>query len=372
MSELEIYVKSSALGRSGVHWRKVSAHQQCEEIPDILKKRIIPKKTGGLGTINYLVNETKLSCALVRCDEKLLLEVTGIESPERSNRLGRRVLNSVVWVVDDKSDNEQILRELAARVLMSFWGKYPEFINTISSAVEFDGLEGFKGNFNVIKELAVNEDQSFKRWVSKIERSESDSQEAIWEAQQRHINSDAQIESLAKQLATSPLPEGKDLVVIAEMLTEGVILYKGYRILAKVGNNGQELTQPTLEQYSGKMSNVCQKQESNEALNPPLISDELRQTSVDPPLPDEKKIMLLILASCLLISMSSVWWVLNQRQETSQKIPIPQILISPQPEIPIPQILITPQPQTKPSLPTQPNRRTKPQLQPNQQPRKTP
>lgn len=138
---IEVYIKSSALGESGIHWRKVSEPQQYEEIPDILRKRVIPKKTGGLGTVNYLVNETKLTCVLVRYDEKLLLEVTGIESLERSNRLGRRVLNSVVWVVDENDDSEKILRELAARALMSFWGRYPEFIKTISSAVEFDGLE---------------------------------------------------------------------------------------------------------------------------------------------------------------------------------------------------------------------------------------
>jgi hypothetical protein len=344
---LEIYVKSSALGESGIHWRKVSDHQQCEEIPDILKKRIIRKKTEGLGTINYLVNETKLSCVLVRCDKKLLLEVTGIESPERSDRLGRRVLNSVVWVVDESDDSEKILRELAARALMSFWGKYPEFIKSISSAVEFDGLEGFKADFEILKKLAASE----------IESSKSDSHEAIWEAQQRRINSDAQIETLAKQLAASPLPEGKDLVVIAEMPTEGVILYKGI---------------------------VWEETVSNEVLNSSPTSHELPPTPQ--PLPasastpeavsstaeKKPKILAIAVASILLVGMSSVWWVLNQRQETSQKIPIPQILISPQSEIPIPQILITPQPETKPSLPTQPNRRTNPQLQPNQQLQKTP
>lgn len=340
MSELEIYVKSSALGRSGVHWRKVSAHQQCEEIPDILKKRIIPKKTGGLGTINYLVNETKLSCALVRCDEKLLLEVTGIESPERSNRLGRRVLNSVVWIVDDNFNNERILRELAACTLRSFWGKYPEFIKIISSAVEFDELEGFKGDFESLKELAANGDKEFKILVSEIEESESDNQEDIWKAKQ--IDSDAQIENLAKQLGTSPLPEGKDLVVIAEMPKEGVILYKGI---------------------------VWEETVSNEVLNPSPISAQLPPTpqpleaSASTPAasssPLRKKKQIILLASILLLTMSTVGWVMSQRQETSQKIPIPQILISPQPE-------------TQLSRPVQLNRRTNPQLQPNQQLQKTP
>jgi hypothetical protein len=353
MNELEIYVKSSALGQSGIHWRKISTPQQYEEIPDILRKRIVDKKTGGLGTINYLVNETKLSCVLVRCDGKLLLEVTGIESPERSDRLGRKVLNSVVWVVDDKSDNEQILRELAARVLMSFWGKYPEFINIVSSAVEFDGLEGFKGDFESLKELAANGDKEIKE----IKSSKSNSQEAIWEAQQRRINSNDQIESLAKQLATSPLPEGKDLVVVAEMLAEGVILYKGI---------------------------VWEKTVSNEMLSPSPISAQLPPTpqplvdsastpeAVSSTAEKKPKILAIAVASILLVAMSSVWWVLSQRQETSQKIPIPQILITPQPEISIPQILITPQPKTKPSAPTQPNRQTKPQLPPHQQPQKTP
>lgn len=358
MKGLEIYVKSSALGGSGIYWRKVSDSKQHEEIPSILEKRIIPKKTGGFGTINYLVNETKPSCILVRYNGLILLEITGIESPERSKLLGRRVLNSVVWVVDENPDDEQILRELAARALMSFWGKYPEFINTVNSAIEFDGLEGFKGNFEVIKELAANGDKKLKLLLSDREKFKSDNQEAIWEAKQKQINSDAQIDSFANQLATSPLPEGKDLVVVAEMLAEGVILYKGI---------------------------VWEETVSNEVLNPSPRSDELpptpqpfpasASTPVAPSSPAGKKkeiIRPVVAILLLIVGMSSVWWVLNQRQETSQKIPIPQILIIPQPEIPIPQLLITPQPQTKPSLPTQPNRRTKPQLQPNQQPRKTP
>jgi hypothetical protein len=358
MKGLEIYVKSSALGESGIHWRKVSPPKQCKETPDILQKLIIPKKTGGLGTINYLVNETKLSCVLVRCDGKFLLEVTGIESPERSNRLGRRVLNSVVWVVDENRDNERILRKLAARALMSFWGKYPEFINTISSAVEFDGLEGFKGNFEVINKLAAPEDEKFKLLESEIEKSESDNQEAIWEAQQRHINSDAQIETLAKQLANSPLPAGKDLVVLAEMLTEGDILYKG--IVWKDPESNEVLTSPSRSE-SEDMPTVELSQSS-------LSGSRFESLQH----PKKKKLILLGLASVLIVTMSSVVWVLSQRQETSQKIPIPQILITPQPEISIPQIVITPQPKTKPSAPTQPNRQTKPQLPPHQQPQKTP
>ncbi|MEW6494694.1 MAG: hypothetical protein AB1589_19585 [Cyanobacteriota bacterium] len=342
---LEIYVKSSALGESGIHWRKVSDPQQCEEIPDILRKRIIPKKTGGLGTINYLVNETKLSCVLVRYDEKLLLEVTGIESPERSDRLGRKVLNSVVWIVDNNPEKEPILRKLTARALMSFWGKYPDFINTISSAVKFDGLEGFKAGFDILKELAANGDEKLKLLGLEIEESESDNQEAIWEAQQRPINSDAQIESLAKQLATSPLPEGKDLVVIAEMLPEGGILYKG--IVWPEPESNEVLT----------LSSIFKSED--------VPSLELSQSSPSgsrtesPQPPKKKKLILLGLASVLIVTMSSVVWVLSQRQETPQKIPIPQILISPQPE-------------TQPSPPTQPNRQTKPQLPPHQQSQKTP
>lgn len=358
MQELIVYVKSSALGRSGIHWRKVSEAKQFKEIPDILKDERFLGETGESSTINDLINETKLSLVLVRCDKKLLLEVTGIESPERSNRLGRKVLNSVVWIGDDNSHNERILRELAARALMSFWGKYPEFIKIISSAVEFDGLEGFKGDFKSLNKLAANGDEKLKVLGLEIEESESDKQEDIWEAKQ--IDSNAQIESLAKQLATCSLPEGKDLVVIAEMPKEGVILYKG---IVWEGTENDEIPIQSL---------IFDKCQSNSQLSKDSASTSEDQEQQPGKKKRTKTIIFLGWASVLIVTMSSVVWVLSQRQETPQKIPIPQILITPQPEITIPQIPITPQPKTKPSAPTQPNRQTKPQLPPNQQLQKTP
>jgi hypothetical protein len=345
MKGLEVYVKSSALGRTGIHWRKVSAPQQYKETPHILKDDRFLGDTGESSIINDLINETKLSLVLVRCDKKLLLEVTGIESPERSNRLGRKVLNSVVWIVDENDDSEKKLRELAARALLSFWGN-PELINKISTAVEFDGLEGFKAKFNILYDLAENGDKELKALESETEKNKSNNQEDIWEKQQRLIDDDddADIKSLTHQLVNSPLPEGKDLVVIAEMLKEGVILYRG--IVWEETKSKEVETLPSIP--SEPASQSLPPEDSTPTL-------EARKLEVS----KKKRVMVLILASLLLITILSTWWILSQRQEKPQNIPIPQILISPQSE-------------TEPSPPTRPNSQTEPQMTPNQEPQKTP
>lgn len=177
-----------------------------------------------------------------------------------------------------------------------------------------------------------------------IEESESNNQEDLWEAKQRHVNSDAQIESLAKQLATSPLPEGKDLVVIAEMLQEGGILYKG-------------IVWPEPESHEAQSSSSI----SNEPASTSLPPEDSTTNLEDPKLGASKKkrVMVILLASLLLITILSIWWILSQRQEKPQNIPIPQILISPQSE-------------TEQSPTTQPNSQTEPQMTPNQEPQETP
>ena len=72
MKELEVYVRSYALGKTGMQWRKIENGESILGYPDLLELGIIPKKTEGLGTIEYVINYQKLSFVLMRHSQKNL------------------------------------------------------------------------------------------------------------------------------------------------------------------------------------------------------------------------------------------------------------------------------------------------------------
>ena len=169
MKELEVYVRSYALGNTGIHWRKIENIQSISESPNMLKERLVKKKTGDSGTIGYLINYQNPSLVLMRYSQQLLFMVGGIESVKKqTNKFGStietEVYNAVVWVVNpDESEtfspeNELRLRHLAARSLLSFVGKDPEFINTINEAIDFEGLEEFKVDLDKIDQIDKKRD----------------------------------------------------------------------------------------------------------------------------------------------------------------------------------------------------------------------
>jgi len=131
-TSIEIYVRSSPLGSKGIHWRNISKDGQPIEEPEMLKSRIILKDNGKKATINSLINDTKPSVVLARYDDKILLEVTGLEaSKERSSQLGRRITEVVLWVGDASPEVELQLRKLYACAMLSLWDKSSAFPKTI-------------------------------------------------------------------------------------------------------------------------------------------------------------------------------------------------------------------------------------------------
>jgi hypothetical protein len=156
-NEVTTYIRSSALGGIGIHWRNISKVEQPIEEPECLKKRIIERSDGMYVTINSLINETKPSLILAKYDGKIVLEVTGIQASEnRSKLMGRRISEIVLWVGDASSDKiESKLKQLAALALLSFWNKEASFFNIVSRSVEFDGLNGFKVNTSNIENLYI-------------------------------------------------------------------------------------------------------------------------------------------------------------------------------------------------------------------------
>ncbi len=214
MKELEVYVRSYALGKTGMQWRKIENGESILGYPDLLELGIIPKKTEGLGTIEYVINYQKLSFVLMRHSQKLLLLVAGIEAlEERSNQLGSTIYNAVAWVSSpDESnsispENELMLRHLAARALLSFVGKDkdPEFINTINEAINFKGLEEFEVNLNKINQLTENSADKLEQLLPNLDKAEGDQQ--IWYKKVEKTSNEQEIISLAEKIINTGLPE---------------------------------------------------------------------------------------------------------------------------------------------------------------------
>ena len=318
MKNLEFYVRSSPLGKADFHWRKIENGESILGYPHILEQTIIPKNTGGLGTIEYKINYQKLSFVLMRHSQQLLLLVAGIEAPEeRSNQLGSTIYNAVAWVVNpDESNsispkNELMLRHLAARALLSFVGKDPEFINTINEAINFKGLEEFKVDLDKIDQLTYkNSPDKLKQLLPNLDKAEGDQQ--IWYKKVEKTINDQEIISLAEKIIKTELPKGDDLAILISKVDENTVSVLSIDLDLKTEtppvSQVKEVTAPT--------ENIVKNNE--------VVKDNLGKTK-------RKKLLLLIILiiSLLVVLLFSLKMMENQEKEP-EKIPTPQIMISPQ------------------------------------------
>ena len=153
-----IHVKTPALGKTGIHWRYIESEEhQPSEVPSLLKRKILNNENHEHPLIvDDLLDVVKPSLLIFRDgqDNKLLLEVTGIESPKRSERMGRKVLNSIVFVADDNIEREEEIRKIAVNAIESFLGRNKSFQKMIEDAIDFDGLEEFRVDVSVLEEYA--------------------------------------------------------------------------------------------------------------------------------------------------------------------------------------------------------------------------
>jgi len=314
--EPEVYVRSYALGKTGIHWRKIENEniQYISESPNMLKERLVKKKTGDLGTIGYLINYQNLSLVLMRYSEQLLFMVSGIEFVNKqTNKFGStietEVYNAVAWVVDpDESNsispkNELKLRHLAARSLLSFVGKDkdPEFINTINEAINFKGLEEFEVNLNKINQLTENSADKLKQLLSNLDKAEGDQQ--IWYKKVEKIGNEQEIISLAEKIIKTGLPED-DLAILISKGDENAVSVSPIDINPEIPKVNPIQKDPD--------STPITKNE-----NPP--SQEGSVTTKK-----SKKIKILLMSLILLIMTVLVVVLLNQNQPQPQPQPQPQ------------------------------------------------
>jgi hypothetical protein len=81
---------------------------------------------------------------IYRRNRKILLEVAGIKSPERSSRMGRKVLNLIVWVADNNDENEKIIRKIAYSAIQNILGVDLDFSRMIQESINFYEREEFR------------------------------------------------------------------------------------------------------------------------------------------------------------------------------------------------------------------------------------
>jgi hypothetical protein len=231
MSNFEIYVKTSALGKTGIHWRRIESEEhQPVEVPSLIKRQVIKEENGQIAIVNDLIDEVKPSLLIFRDKdgEKLLLEITGIESPQRSIRLGRKVFNSMVWIADDIEENEVVLRKIAYSAIQNILQKDFSLSEMIEKSVEFYGLEEFRVNLKEINEYLGHIQPADSYQFSDIE--------SYQKYQIEHKSSES-LEKLAEELRNYPLPkqwvnwdgETKNdgvLIVVTENLEKRTILHE--------------------------------------------------------------------------------------------------------------------------------------------------
>ncbi|BAY96115.1 hypothetical protein NIES37_00410 [Tolypothrix tenuis PCC 7101] len=233
-SQVEIYVRSSPLGEEvGIHWRNISKAEKPNEEPVVLKQRVVARDDGKLVTINALITDTKPSLILARYENKVLLELTGLDAAEhRLKRVNRRISEIVLWVGDETPEVEIQLRKLAACALLSFWQKDSTFLTTIRSAIDFDGLNSFKVNAQQIEQLYTDAGTNLNRLLSEVAANNINTSESIW-LTPKTIDIESQLYDLVNQISQTSLPNTEQpVVVVAEFKKEEIgdrqwIIYKG-------------------------------------------------------------------------------------------------------------------------------------------------
>ena len=328
MKELEVYVRSYALGKTGIHWRKVENTQSILGSPDILEKRLVEKQKGGSGTIEYLINYQNLSLVLMRYSQQLLFMVGGIESVKKqTNKFGStmetEVYNAVAWVVNpDESniisdDKELMLRHLAARSLLSFVGKDPEFLNTINEAIDFEGLEEFKVDFGKIDQLTdENSPDKLKQLLPNLDKAEADQQ--IWYKKVEKTSNEQEIISLAEKIINTGLPED-DLAILIRKVDENAVSVLSIDIQTKKSEVSED--QEDLDSTSTQVTETKEEDQTSQE------GSGTRKKSKKVKL---KLLLVILVIASLLVLLLVVINRINKEKEEPNQISTPQTIISPQ------------------------------------------
>lgn len=227
---MEIYVQSRGIAQDkGYCWVQTKADntQQIVDEHELVKKN------------KYLIENESFSLVLVRDTGKLLLLITGIKATQRTDYIGRTILNSVAWVGEENEDNELSLRAIAIRALRSYCGE-DSLKKQVVDAVESDINQGF-----IVKFDALKADELAKTIKNQIQNSTPSEQSEIGLSNEK--NARKLIEDLEKfQLPNKQSP----LVVFTGIQLQSALkearVWRGYSSLndqKKIARTGNGATQ---------------------------------------------------------------------------------------------------------------------------------
>lgn len=106
---MTIYVQSR--GKSQEH-----DHSWLEVTKGIAQTSIIPEKLKAMKP-EELIDSQKSSIVLARLDEHLVLIITALDAPGRTDFMRRQICNTVAWIEPDNSKNERLFCKVAAHAL---------------------------------------------------------------------------------------------------------------------------------------------------------------------------------------------------------------------------------------------------------------
>lgn len=267
----------------------------------------------------------------MRHSQQLLFLVGGIEAPEeRSNQLGSTIFNAVAWVVNpDESNsisptNKLMLRHLAARTLLSFAGKDPEFINTINEAINFNGLEEFSVDFNIIHQLPENLDNKLKQLLLNLDKAELDNAEdaqQIWDKKYEILDNEQEIISLADKIIKTGLSKGDDLAILISKVDKNAVSVSPIDLDLKpeipTDNQVEKLSSPSIE-----------PEKTEEKGDLPMGKSPRFRLNI-------KVVAVILIILTILSAMIVTLKVMENQKEKPEKIPIPQSLVTPKPPFPV-------------------------------------
>ena len=108
-----------------------------------------PEVPPQLSNISSLIQSESPSIVLARFDSKLMLLVTGLESPEKKDFRERPIRHSVVWVCDEDYDNEMQIRAIATKFLRGV------LVNQVDNCIQLGGENGFEVSTLEIEALGL-------------------------------------------------------------------------------------------------------------------------------------------------------------------------------------------------------------------------
>lgn len=151
-------------------------------------------------SISPLIQTESPSVVLARFDQQLLLLVTGLKSPKKSDFRDRPIRHSVTWVWNENDDNEKLIRAITIQALRGL------LVNRVDQYIQFGGESGFEASISELERMShliLNEEE--------IEVSSLPSSELTPKIGK---NSQELRDDIAKKLQQYSLPKIHKLIVV--------------------------------------------------------------------------------------------------------------------------------------------------------------